>query len=423
MRVAGVAALAPSVEEQSAEDAGATFRLEARGDLFARCLRGGPWVEMRDAGYYPYFQGVESAQGAEVVVEGRTMIMCGSNNYLGLAGDPRVGAAASRALRQYGVGTTGSRFLNGTTSLHTALERRLALFHRRPAAVAFSQGYLANLGVLSGLCGPGDTVVLDRLSHASLLDACRLAQVKVRRFRHSDAAHLDRILADVGDTPRLVAVDGVYSMHGDVAPLPEILEVCRRHGARLLVDEAHGVGVLGRTGRGVVEHFGLEQEVDLVVGTFSKSFGTVGGYVVGRADVLEFIRHYSRPLVFTASSPPPVVAATLEALEIIAGDTDRRARLWANTRQLHAGLHQLGFDTGLSRTPIVPVLTKSPEATLRAWRGLADRGVFVNPVLPPAVSPGQCILRVTAMASHTRGQIERVLEAFEAVGRELGFVG
>jgi 7-keto-8-aminopelargonate synthetase-like enzyme len=212
-------------------------------------------------------------------------------------------------------------------------------------------------------------------------------------------------------------------MHGDVAPLPEILEVCRRHGARLLVDEAHGVGVLGRTGRGVVEHFGLEQEVDLVVGTFSKSFGTVGGYVVGRADVLEFIRHYSRPLVFTASSPPPVVAATLEALEIIAGDTDRRARLWANTRQLHAGLHQLGFDTGLSRTPIVPVLTSSPEATLRAWRGLTDRGVFVNPVLPPAVSPGQCILRVTAMSSHTRGQIERVLEAFEAVGRELRLVG
>jgi len=351
------------------------------------------------------------------------MIMLGSNNYMGLANDDRVRAAAAAALATYGVGTTGSRFLNGTVSLHQQLERRLAHFHRREAALVFSQGYLANLGVVAGICGRGDSVVLDRHAHASLLDACRLAQVEVKRFRHNDPQHLDQILSALGPRPKLVAVDAVYSMHGDVAPVPELLEVCRRHRARLMLDEAHGVGVLGQGGRGVAEHFGLGSEVDLLVGTFSKSFGTSGGYVVGDADVLEFIRHASRPLIFAASAPPAVVAGTLAALEIIGGEPQRRARLWDNTRRLSSGLRALGFDTGESRTPILPVRTGTPERTIRMWRGLSDAGVFVNPVLPPAVPAGKCILRVTAMATHTGEQLDRALGAFASVGHAVGLVG
>jgi 8-amino-7-oxononanoate synthase len=389
-------------------------------DVFSRCRAEAPWGSLREAGFYPYFQRVESAQGPEVRVEGRPMIMLGSNNYLGLADDARVRGAASEALSGFGVGTTGSRFLNGTVSLHERLERRLARFHRRQAALVFSQGYLANLGVVAGLCGRGDAVVLDRHAHASLLDACRLAQVEVKRFRHNDPSHLDLVLTALGSRPKLVAVDAIYSMHGDVAPVPELLEVCRRHRARLLLDEAHGVGVLGQGGRGVAEHFGLEQEVDLVVGTFSKSFGTSGGYVAGDADVLEFIRHASRPLIFTASAPPAIIAGTLAALEIIGGEPQRRARLWENSRRLGEGLRALGFDTGASRTPILPVHTGSPERTMRMWRGLSDAGVFVNPVVPPAVPSGQCILRVTAMATHNAEQIDRALAAFAVVGRAVG---
>jgi 8-amino-7-oxononanoate synthase len=392
------------------------------GDLFARCRPEGPWVALRESGFYPYFRRVESAQGPEVVIEGRPAIMLGSNNYLGLAGDERVRAAAAEAVAEFGLGTTGSRFLNGTLALHERLERRLARFHRRQAALVFSQGYLANLGVVSGLCGRGDAVVLDRHAHASLHDACRLAGVEVKRFRHNDPAHLDQVLSGLGGRPTLVAVDGVYSMHGDVAPLPELVETCRRHRARLLVDDAHGVGVLGQSGRGAAEHFGLEQEVDLVVGTFSKSFGTSGGYVAGDADVLEFIRHYSRPLIFPASAPPAVVAGTLAALEIIGGEPQRRVRLVENARRLGEGLRALGFDTGASRTPILPVHTGTPERTIQAWRGLLDAGVFVNPVLPPAVPSGQCVLRVTAMATHTAEQIDRALAAFGAVGRAVGLL-
>lgn len=388
----------------------------APGDLFGKCRApGARWNELRRSGFYAFFREIESAQGPEVTAEGRTMIMLGSNNYLGLAEHPQTVAAAAAALQRYGVGTTGSRLLNGTASIHLQLERTLTAFHRRQAALSFSQGYLANLAVVSSLCGKGETVVLDKLCHASLLDACRLAQTEVRRFRHSDPRDLDRVLGELGPRPSLVAVEGVYSMEGDIAPLPEIVEVCRRRGARLLVDDAHGLGVLGAGGRGTAEHFGLEQEIDLIVGTFSKSAGTVGGYVVGDAEVVEFIRHTARPFLFTASMPPAVAAATMASFDLIAGEPDLRERLWSNTRRMAQGLRQLGYAIGATETPIIPVSAGSMERTMRVWRGLARENVFVSPVLPPAVPPGRCVLRVSVMATHTDEQIDRALAAFAKV--------
>jgi 8-amino-7-oxononanoate synthase len=394
----------------------------ARNDLFARARAFTAPAEVKAADLYPYFRTIESGMDAEVVTGGRSVVMLGSNNYLGLASHPRLRRAAAAAVEKYGVGLSGSRLLNGTLDLHVKLERKLALFHRRQAALVFSVGYLANLGVLSGLCGRGDVVVLDKLVHASMVDACRLAGVDVRRFRHNDPSHLDRVLSSEGGRPALVAVDGVYSMDGDVAPLPDLLAVCRRHRARLLVDDAHGLGVLGKTGRGTAEHFDLEQEVDLVVGTLSKATGGQGGYVVGDEAVVDFIRHLSRPLIFNASATPPAVAAALEALDVIADEPGLRARLWANTDRFLGGLKARGFDTGPTRTPIVPVQVGAQERTFLFWRQLREEGIFVNPVLPPAVPAGRCIVRATVIASHTEAQLDRALEAFERAGTAIGLI-
>ena len=281
-------------------------------------------------------------------------------------------------------------------------------------------GYLANLGAISALCGPGDLVVLDRLAHASLVDACKLAGVRVKRFRHNDPAHLARLLASEPDRPALVAVDGVYSMDGDLAPLPELLAACRRHGARLLVDDAHGVGVFGPTGRGVAEHFGLEAEIDVLVGTLSKATGTLGGYVVADAPVVEYLRHLARPMIFTASGPAAVQAATLAALDLIEEEPERRLRLWENTRRLQSGLAEEGFDIGVTCSPIVPVQVGQQERLFTMWRRLEADGVYASLVLPPAVPPGRCILRLTVMATHTREQVDRAVLAIAAAGREAG---
>jgi len=393
---------------------------DVRADLFARCHAFSVTRDLRAAGLYPYFRPSQSGPDAISLVEGRPVLMFGSNNYLGLATHPRVVRVAAAALEQYGVGTTGSRFLNGTLDVHVELEAALARFHSRDAAVAFSVGYLANLGAISALCGQGDVVFLDRLAHASLVDACRLAGVKVRRFRHNDVQHLTRLLAAEGERPALVAVDGVYSMDGDLAPLPALLEACRRHGARLLVDDAHGVGVFGARGRGVAEHFGLEQEIDVLVGTMSKSLGGVGGYVVADEAVIEFVRHQARPLMFTASLPAPIVAATREALALIDEEPERRARLWRNTARLVAGLRGAGFDVGQTQSPIVPVRIGDPTRTIMMWKRLVAEGVYVNPVLPPAVPAAQCILRMTVMATHTAEQVDRAVAVLAEAGREVG---
>jgi 8-amino-7-oxononanoate synthase len=391
-------------------------------DLFEKCRTTRVGDEIRATGAYPFFRVMETGQDAEVTVEGRRMIMMGSNNYLGLASHPRIKLASVEAVMRFGTGSAGSRCLNGTNDLHRALEERLARFFRREAALAFTSGYQANLGVISALAGRGDVVVVDKLAHASIFDACRLSQAEVKRFRHNDARSLDAVLRAAGDRGKLVAIDGVYSMHGDIAALPEIVEVCRRHGARLMMDDAHGLGVLGRTGRGTAEHFGLEDEVDILVGTTSKAIPSVGGFAIASAEVVEFMKHGSRPLIFATSAPPAAVATVIAALGVIEDEPALRERLWSNTRKLQRGLRAMGFDLGKSETPIVPVMTGDLGPAQVMFQSLCDAGVFVNPVMPPAVHPTACIMRTTVMATHTEAQLDHVLDAFQRAGERAGVI-
>jgi 8-amino-7-oxononanoate synthase len=393
-------------------------------DLFEKCAAIPPALQLRQAGYDAFYRPVETPCGAEVVVGGRRMIMLGSNDYLGLAADERVKRAAAGALERWGAGTAGSRCLNGTTSLHAELERRIARFYRRDAAVFFTSGYMANLGTISALAQRGDVVVVDRRAHASIVDGAKLSYAEVRRFRHNDVADLDRVLGTCGGGGKLVAVDGVYSMDGDVAPLPRIAEVCRAHGARLLVDDAHALGVLGRTGRGTAEHFGVEDRVDLIVGTTSKALPGVGGFVVARRDVIDYLRYggATRPFVFATAAPASVVASVRAALDLVDQAPALRQRLWASTRRFQRALRDMGYDTGRSRTPIVPVRVGTLERTLEMWKAVGEEGLYVNMVLPPAVPSGACLIRMAITAAHTDEQIDRALAVLASVGARLGVV-
>lgn len=391
-------------------------------DLFQKVSETRIAEDVKASGFFPYFRTIQSGQDAEVVVEGRRMIMLGSNNYLGLTAHPKVKLAAMDALLRYGTGCAGSRVLNGTLDLHEALEAYLRRFFRRDGALAFTSGYQANLGVISALASRSDVVVVDRLAHASIFDACHLAQTEVRRFRHNNPESLDAVLGQLGDRGKLVAIDGVYSMTGDIAPLPEIVAVCKKHGARLMVDDAHGLGVLGRTGRGTAEHFGLEQEVDVIVGTTSKAVPSVGGFAVGNADVIWHIQQTSRPFLFAASAPPSAVAATLAGFEVIDEEPVLRERLWANTRRIHQAFRAMGLDIGASATPIVPVMTGDLDRALIMGEFLDQAGLFVNPVMPPAVPPSSCLIRTSYMATHTDAQLDRVIDLFAQAGALAGLV-
>jgi len=374
------------------------------------------------AGFYPYFHVVESQQDPEVIVEGKKMIMLGSNNYLGLTSHPEVKAAAVEAVKKYGSGCAGSRFLNGTLDIHVKLEERLAAFFRRDAALMLSTGYQTNLGIISSLAGKDDVVVIDKLDHASIIDACRLSYATVKKFRHNDMSSLEFVLKECGDRGKLVVVDGVYSMEGDIAPLPDIVPLCRKYGARLMVDDAHGVGVLGKTGRGTAEHFGMEKYVDIIMGTYSKSLASIGGFVVADEDVIHFMKHNSRPLIFSASPPPASVASVIAALDIIDREPERRERLWHNTTKMMTAFKQMGFDTGASETPIIPLVMGEMEQAFMMWKTLNDQGVFVNPVVPPAVPQGRCMIRTSYMATHTDAMLDRVLEIIEKAGKKLGVI-
>ncbi len=374
------------------------------------------------AGFYPYFRVVESEQNPEVIVQGKKMIMLGSNNYLGLTSHPKVKEAAIEAIRKYGSGCAGSRFLNGTLDIHVKLEEKLASFFRKEAALTFSTGYQTNLGIISSIAGKDDVVVIDKLDHASIIDACRLSFADVKKFRHNDMRSLDHVLKTCGDRGKLVVVDGVYSMEGDIAPLPDILKVCKKYGARLMVDDAHGVGVLGKTGRGTAEHFGLEQEVDIIMGTYSKSLASIGGFVVADEDVIHYMKHTSRPLIFSASPPPASVASVIAALDVIDQEPERRARLWTNTNKMMKAFKQMGFDTGVAETPIIPLVVGEMEPTFMMWKMLSEEGVFVNPVAPPAVPAGRCMIRTSYMATHTEEQLDRVLGILEKAGKKLGMI-
>jgi 8-amino-7-oxononanoate synthase len=377
----------------------------------------------REAGWYPYFKVVESEQGPEAIVEGQRMIMLGSNNYLGLTNHPKVKEASINAVKKYGSGCTGSRYLNGTLALHQEAEERLAKFMQREAALMFSTGYQTNLGTISALVGKGEFAITDRQDHASIVDGCRLSFGKTLKFRHNDVEDLERILRRLGpEVGKMVVVDGVFSMEGSVTPLPEIAQLCQTYQAVLMVDDAHSMGVLGENGRGTAEYFGLEHAVDIVMGTFSKSFASMGGFIATDMQIIDYIKHHSRPLMFSASMAPATVAAVLAALDIIEQEPERRERVMQNAAHLRSGLQEMGFNTGKSVTPIIPVILGEDMLTFRFWRALFDNGVFTNPAVRQAVAPGSALLRTSVIATHTPEHIDRALNAFYKVGRELQVV-
>ncbi len=391
-------------------------------DIFEKC---DSFVIARIAkasGLYPYFLTIEDSEGTEAVIDGHRVLMLGSNNYLGLTTDPRVRAAAIKATETYGTSCTGSRLQNGTLALHLELEERLAKFVGKEAALVFSTGFQVNLGVISCLITRNDVVVTDKEDHASIIDGAMLAMGDLRRFGHNDMKHLDRVLEGLdADSGALVVVDGLYSTGGDLAPLPEMIEVCRRHQARLMVDDAHGLGVMAH-GRGTAEHFGVTKDVDLIMGTFSKSFASLGGFIAGDENIVHYIQHNARSFIFSAAMPASNVAAALASLEIIENEPERVDRLWQITERMRSGLKEMGFNTGSSVSPIIPVIIGEMEPALNAWKKLFDAGVYTNAFVPPGVPEGRCLLRTSYMATHTDDQIDRALNIFGEVGRELGLI-
>ena len=391
--------------------------------ILAKCRELATVHGLREAGLYPYFMPIEASHDTWVVIDGARKIMVGSNNYMGLTHDPRILEAARKALDTFGSGNTGSRFLNGNLDLHERLEAELADFTGMEAALVFSTGYQTNLGTLGALIGRADTVFIDKLDHASLQDGVRLGLGRTRRFNHNDFSALRRMLAaEKPSRGKMIAVDGVYSMEGDIADLPTLVELRREYGAAILVDDAHAVGVLGETGAGTAEHWGLTHEVDLILGTFSKSFASIGGFCAGRAEVIDYLRHNARALIFSASMPPASAATVLTALEIIRSEPERRERLWKNTYKMMEGFRSIGFDIGPTETPIVPILIGPMEKTFQFWRALFEAGVFTNPVVPPAVPEGKCRLRTSYMATHTDDELDFVLDQVERVAKKLNVV-
>ncbi|MEO5825866.1 MAG: aminotransferase class I/II-fold pyridoxal phosphate-dependent enzyme [Gemmatimonadales bacterium] len=392
-------------------------------EIFEKCRLFTRAREIQAAGLYPYFKAISESEDTVVVIEGKKRIMLGSNNYLGLTHHPKVLEAATKALHRYGSGCTGSRFLNGSLDLHEQLEHALAEFLGKESAIVFSTGYGANLGMIAGLLGRGETVYLDKLDHACIVDGAKLSFGETVRFNHGDLAGLARRLdQNLTGKGKLIVVDGVYSMEGDIADIPELVRIAKQHGAALAVDDAHALGVLGPRGDGTGAHFGMQDDVDLIAGTFSKSLASVGGFVAGDEEVIHYLKHHARAFIFTASLPPANTAGVLAALEVIQQEPERRDALWANARRLQQGFTELGFDIGPTETPIVPVLVGPLDTTFVFWRKLYDAGVFTNPVVPPAVPPSQCRLRTSVMATHTADQIDECLDAFGRIGKELGVI-
>jgi len=392
-------------------------------DVFEKCSKILEVSEsVRKRGYYFFFRKLESPQDSEVVVNGRRVIMAGSNNYLGLTNHPRVKEAAIKAIEKFGTGCAGSRFLNGNLEIHEELETKLARFFRKEAALVFATGYQTNLGTIGALLGRNDVAILDKYDHASIIDGCRLSFGQAKKFRHNDMKDLERVLQGTKDKGKLIIVDGVFSMEGDIADLPNIVKLAKAYGARVMVDDAHAVGVLGQGGRGTAEHFGLEDQVDLIMGTYSKSLAAIGGFVVGSRVVIDCIKHTGRSMIFSASLPPALVASVSAALDIIEEQPQLRTQLWKNTHKMLKGYKELGYDTGTSETPIIPIIIKDSIKTYEMCKLLFENGIFVNAVVSPAVPPGRELLRTSYMATHTEEQLDRVLGAFQKVGKQLGLI-
>ena len=376
----------------------------------------------REMGIYPYFKPLSETEGTEVVIDGKRLIMIGSNNYLGLTTHPHVKQAAIDAIQKYGTSCTGSRFLNGSLELHKELERRLAKFIGKEAAIVFSTGYQSNLGAITALMEKDDVAICDKDAHASLVDAVKMSGCQMKRFRHNDMADLERLLKDSQGSASMVIVDGVYSMGGDLAKVPEIIVLCKQYGARFFLDDAHGLGVMGPGGRGTAWHFNAIDDVDLVMGTFSKSFASLGGVIAGGKDVIDYIQHHARSFIFSASMPPANVAAVLACLDIIEENPSYVQNVHRQAAKVRTALREMGYNCGESVTPVVPVYTGSEMNTIFAWKSFYDHGIYVNPVVPPGVPPNKSLLRTSYMASHTDEQIERVIKAFYEVGTYIGLI-
>ena len=385
-------------------------------DIFQKCYNYPLARELRERGVYPYFHALESRQDVEVVMEGKRRIMLGSNNYLGLTTCPEVLEAALEALKQYGTGCSGSRFLNGTLQLHLQLEAELADFLHKEACCTFSTGFQSNLGIISAIVGHGDYVICDKENHASIYDGCKLSYGRMLTYAHADMEQLELQLQKVPETAGcLIVTDGVFSMGGDIAKLPEIVRLARKYSARVMVDDAHGLGVIGEGGRGTASHFGLEDEVDLIMGTFSKSLASLGGYCVASETVIDYIRHNSRPFIFSASIPPACAATALAALRHIRSHPELVTRLSELSAYMRRGLRAKGVPIIESTTPIIPIYTYTVENTLEKARRLYDAGVYVNPVLAPATPPDQCLLRTSYMATLTEPLLDEAIEIFGRV--------
>jgi len=389
-------------------------------DIFEKCYKFTDAAESRASGLYPYFHALHTAQDTEVVMDGRRIIMIGSNNYMGLTNDPRTKKAAKEAIERYGTGCSGSRFLNGTLVLHEQLEQELAQFFNKEAAMTFSTGFQTNLGIIAGLIGWHDYILNDTENHASIVDACRLSFAKkVLRYGHNDMEDLERLLARLPeDAGKLIITDGVFSMSGDIANLPKIVELAKKYGARVMVDDAHGVGMIGECGRGTASYFGLEKEVDIIMTTFSKSLASLGGCVASEFKVIDYVRHKSRPFIFSASIPPANAGAALEALRIMREEPERQKALIDISNYMRAKLKEAGIPIIEGETAIIPVYTYDMERTFMITKRLFEEGVYVNPVIPPAVPEGSCMLRTSYTATHTREQMDAAVEIFKRVFAE-----
>lgn len=370
-------------------------------------------------GYYPYFRVISSEQDTEVICDGKKMLMMGSNSYLGLTTHPKVKEASIEAIRKYGSGCAGSRFLNGTLDIHIKLEEELAKLCKKDAALAYPTGYQSNVGCISAIVGKGEYVITDKYDHASIIDGCKLSDGTMLRYNHNDMKDLERVLKKIQGHNALIVVDGIFSMEGDIAFLPEISELAERYGASLMVDEAHSLGVLGHEGAGAAEHFGLTDKTAFIMGTFSKSLASVGGFIAADDDLIHYLKHKSRALIFSASLPPASTASVLAALEIMRSEPERIQRLWDNTHYMLQEFKAMGFNTGDSNTPVIPLHVGTMMTAFQMWKRLGEEGVFINPVVPPAVPPNSCLIRTSFMATHTREQLDFALEKFRLVGKEI----
>jgi 8-amino-7-oxononanoate synthase len=374
-------------------------------------------------GLYPFFREIESDQDTVVTMRGKKVLMFGSNSYMGLTNHPKIKEAARKAIDKYGSGCAGSRFLNGTLDIHIELEQKLAEYVKKDATLVFSTGFQVNLGVIPTVTGRNDYILLDELDHASIIEATRLSFAKVLKYRHNDMASLERVLRKCeANRIKLIVVDGIFSMDGDIAPLPEIVRLADKYDATIMVDDAHAIGVIGENGSGTASHFGLTNKVDLIMGTFSKSLAALGGFIASDFDTINYIKHHSRTLIFSASITPASAASVLAALEIIKSEPERIAKLWEVTHYAIEGFRNLGFDIGTTETPIIPLFIRDNMKTLMLTKRLFDEGIFVNPVVSPAVSKDSTLIRFSLMATHTKEQVDVALEKFEKLGKQLQII-